>query len=57
MRGDVTREYDASAASLGTAAARRVETFRRKTIDWTATPMREQLDMMRRDAFLEWKLL
>jgi hypothetical protein len=42
---------------LGAAAVRRVETFRRETMDWTATPMREQLGMMRRVAFFEWKLL
>ena len=38
-------------------STRRVETFRRETMDWTATPMREQLGMMRRIAFLEWKPL
>lgn len=42
---------------LGAAAVRGVETFRRETMDWTATPMREQLGMMRRVAFFEWKLL
>ncbi len=35
----------------------RVETFRRETIYWTATPMHDQLCMMRRVAFLEWILL
>ena len=35
----------------------RMDTFRRETTYWTATPMREQLGMMRRVAFLEWKLL
>ncbi len=57
MRNDGARLYDASAAFLGAVAGRRVEIFRRETMDWTATPMREQLDRMRRVAFLEWKLL
>ena len=57
MRDDLARLYDASAAFLCAATGRRVETFHRETMDWTAPPMREQLGMMRRVAFLEWKLL